>query len=426
MPTMDRRQAKNILALGAILSWLFVPLPALGEPAAITSQGERLLDHQKKFQRLKKGMEGQRALVKEAREKEEGLLNELENLTNRIALQRSRIEELKQRLTLHEQRLAEKTAELEEARQEKKKARSHVERRLAARYKMGELGTINVLFSQTSLHDLLLFEEYFHRLVQRDNQTLSRYRERVQRIQEAEAAVRREKAETIAAIARIKQEEEQLAETIEKRKALLERVRTERKLYILALQELEEAAENLANTIETLKQRTSQATSPTPQTTRQLPSKRRPENFSDITLHKGRLLPPVRGTVTTTFGRNQHGKFGIATQSRGIDIKTAPGEKIRAIYGGKVVYVGKLKGYGKIIIIDHGGHYYSLMSRAEKFFKKEGDEVRRNEVVGVMGVEQGLIGEGLHFEIRHGTKPENPLHWVDNGALKITAVPETP
>jgi septal ring factor EnvC (AmiA/AmiB activator) len=134
---------------------------------------------------------------------------------------------------------------------------------------------------------------------------------------------------------------------------------------------------------------------------------------------RGRLIPPARGAVTTFFGKNTKGKFGITTYADGINIKTLAGSEIYAIYSGKVVYAGQLKGYGNLIIIDHGDQYYSLISRAAELYKKEGDIVSTGEVIGVMDDQGGLLGEGLHFEIRYGTEPEDPLKWVNNRLLKI-------
>ncbi len=136
---------------------------------------------------------------------------------------------------------------------------------------------------------------------------------------------------------------------------------------------------------------------------------------------KGKLPPPVEGTVTKAFGKSTTKKFGLTLQTNGITIAAPPGSAIKAIYYGRVVYVGELKGYGDILILDHGQQYYSLVARAEKYFKRKGDRVMPGEVIGVVGDETGLLENGLHFEIRKGTKPLDPLEWLRPGSLKIAA-----
>jgi septal ring factor EnvC (AmiA/AmiB activator) len=151
------------------------------------------------------------------------------------------------------------------------------------------------------------------------------------------------------------------------------------------------------------------------------PKKRRPGSYRGFPAMKGKLIPPVRGSVTTYFGKNKQGKFGITTFADGIDIKTVAGSEIKAVYSGKVVYAGQLKGYGNLIIIDHDHQYYSLISRAAELYKKEGDLVSTGEVIGIMSESGGLLGEGLHLEIRHGTEPQNPLNWLNKRLLKVSS-----
>ncbi|MDT8335130.1 MAG: peptidoglycan DD-metalloendopeptidase family protein, partial [Desulfurivibrionaceae bacterium] len=149
------------------------------------------------------------------------------------------------------------------------------------------------------------------------------------------------------------------------------------------------------------------------------PKKRRPGSPRSFSTKKGRLPPPVRGAVTTFFGKSKQGKFGIVTRADGIDIKTLAGSEIRAIHAGKVVYSDRLKGYGNLIIIDHGHQYYSLISRAAELYKKEGEAVTAGEAIGIMDEGGGLLGEGLHFEIRHGTTPLDPLDWLNRDQLNL-------
>ncbi|MFA6500141.1 MAG: peptidoglycan DD-metalloendopeptidase family protein, partial [Desulfurivibrionaceae bacterium] len=257
---------------------------------------------------------------------------------------------------------------------------------------------------------------------------IGQYREKVETLEKTQISLHQEKQALVETIAKVKGQEEELASTREERMRLLQKVKTEKKLYQMALTELEGAADRLTNTLEQLKteaakarQKETRQKEPRSATTQ----KSRPANLGFAT-QKGRLAPPAPGTVTTLFGKSVQEKFGITTFANGIDIKTAPGTEITAIYEGKVIYAKFLRGYGNLLIIDHGQQYLSLVSRAAKFFKEEGDTVARGEVVGIMSDQEGLLGEGLHFEIRHGTTPENPLQWVNNAKLTIKATPKAP
>ena len=132
---------------------------------------------------------------------------------------------------------------------------------------------------------------------------------------------------------------------------------------------------------------------------------------------KGLLDPPVNGTVTILFGQKIKGKFQSSTISNGIDIWVKKGVEITAIYEGKIIHSGYLRGYGNLLIIDHGQQYFSLISRAADYYKKDGLKVAKGEIIGMTGEGDPLYGEGLHFEIRKGSKPEDPLLWFKKNSL---------
>lgn len=83
-----------------------------------------------------------------------------------------------------------------------------------------------------------------------------------------------------------------------------------------------------------------------------------------------------------------------------------------------MAYSGKLRGYGKVIILDHGGGYLSLVGQACELFKKEGEEVREGDLIGLTGGGP-WIDEGIYFEIRKHGKYEDPLAWIDTRGLDI-------
>lgn len=389
----------------------------------------KIAEEQKKIERLKKGIEDQKTRVQTTKKQESSLITELDRLNGHIQSEGDKLNRLKQDLGKHEQLMVAKQDEALQAKEAKDIAKRHIKKRLNSFYRMGEVGVLNVIFSTTELPDLLAFREYFDALLKRDQDVIREYREKVETLEKTQISLRQEKQALVETIAKVKGQEEQLASTREERMRLLQKVKTEKKLYQMALDELEGAADRLTNTLEQLKTEAAKARQKEvrPKETRPTPpgQKSRPDNLG-FAAQKGRLSPPAQGTVTTLFGKNVQEKFGIATFANGIDIKTAPGTEITAIYDGKVIYAKFLRGYGNLLIIDHGQQYLSLVSRAAKFYKEEGDTVARGEVVGIMSDQEGLLGEGLHFEIRHGTTPENPLQWVNNARLTIKATPKAP
>jgi septal ring factor EnvC (AmiA/AmiB activator) len=124
---------------------------------------------------------------------------------------------------------------------------------------------------------------------------------------------------------------------------------------------------------------------------------------------KGRLSLPVRGELVNRFG-SPRADGGITW--KGLFIRSATGESVKAIAGGRVVFADWLRGFGNLMIIDHGGSYMSLYGNNETVHKQVGDAVRSGDTIATVGNSGGDPDSGLYFELRHQGKPFDPLNWV--------------
>jgi len=125
---------------------------------------------------------------------------------------------------------------------------------------------------------------------------------------------------------------------------------------------------------------------------------------------KGRLALPVRGELAGRFGSPR--SDGGPTW-KGVFITARPGDEVRAVAGGRVVYSDWLRGFGNLLIVDHGGAYMSLYGNNETLFRRVGDEIQRGEAIATVGNSGGNADSGLYFELRHQGRPLDPLPWVE-------------
>ena len=93
-----------------------------------------------------------------------------------------------------------------------------------------------------------------------------------------------------------------------------------------------------------------------------------------------------------------------------MDIQSLPSAQVRAVFPGKVVFSGKIGGYGQLLILDHGDQYYSLVGQLGEVLKKEGDEVKEGEVIA----RSSLDNNPVYFEIRQRHIAVNPVPWFSN------------
>jgi len=129
--------------------------------------------------------------------------------------------------------------------------------------------------------------------------------------------------------------------------------------------------------------------------------------FADL---KGKLSLPVRGELKGRFG-SPRADGGLSW--KGVFITTQPRQEVRAVAAGRVVFADWLRGFGNLLIIDHGGGYMSLYGNNESLFKQVGQPAKGGETVAAAGNSGGNTDNGLYFELRHQGKAFDPLSWVN-------------
>lgn len=124
---------------------------------------------------------------------------------------------------------------------------------------------------------------------------------------------------------------------------------------------------------------------------------------------KGRLSLPVKGDVLNKYGATREGG-GISW--KGLFIRAAEGAAVKSIARGTVVFADWLRGFGNLLIIDHGDGYMSLYGNNQALLKQAGEEVDSGVDVAIVGNSGGNADNGLYFELRHRSEPFDPLPWV--------------
>ena len=130
------------------------------------------------------------------------------------------------------------------------------------------------------------------------------------------------------------------------------------------------------------------------------------EPFSKL---RGNLRLPVRGELTGRFGAPR-GASGM--EAKGVFIRAPEGQPVRAVARGQVVYADWMRGFGNLLIVDHGESYLSIYANNEALLKTVGDVVATGDPIATTGASGGNEESGLYFELRHLGRPFDPLRWV--------------
>jgi murein hydrolase activator len=128
-------------------------------------------------------------------------------------------------------------------------------------------------------------------------------------------------------------------------------------------------------------------------------------NFAAL---KGKLNLPVRGDILNRFGSSRE-DTGVSW--KGLFIKSAEGSEVKSVASGRVVFADWLRGFGNLIIVDHGNSYMSLYGNNQALLKQVGDTVKGGDTIAAVGNSGGNEDSGLYFELRYQSKPFDPLSW---------------
>ncbi len=353
-------------------------------------------------------------LLKKTRKVEAKVSGELQQIENSLSEKEANLKALNQKLVVVESSLDRTGQEIEKTRTAADVKRQEIQKRLVALYKGGELGNTRIVFSSSSFPQMTENVRYMRAVIDNDRHLFADYSSRISRLKELKGSLEQDahKKETIkSGILASKQE---IEEEKRRKAVVLSQVKQDKQGYLASLRVLQANARRLQSMVERLEAASRKSYTPKGRkrtgmgTVPSLP----PVPDRGFASQKGRLSLPVRGQITEHFGKHKHPEFNSFTFSNGISVSAPNGSDIRAIYDGKVIFASYFKGYGNMLIIDHGGGYYSLYAHASRILKKVGADVSRNEVIASVGDVDSTRGPMLYFEIRHQGKPVDPDLWL--------------
>lgn len=351
-----------------------------------------------RIHRLQQGIDSQETKALDTGNQERNLLLELETLDRKLADQQTKLDNFDVQMDRQRGLIEEKIARLATLHSKKKNVEHHLVKRIKAYYTMGGIGLLNVTFSTKSLPELLQFHDSFDTLIKYDQNVIAIYQTTIKDVERAKTALTLEKSVLQNFIDLAIIEKKDAISTIEQKESLLTHIKTQGKLHKQAIKEMRQASNVLADALADLKSKTD-------------------VQNNSFSVKKGMLPPPLEGVIVTLFNEIKINKLGILRKSSGITLRATDGIKIKAINKGTVIFSGYLRGYGNTVIIHHGYQYYTVTSRVEKLLVHQGDTIKSEEALGIMGDTATIFDDGLYFEIRHGKQSLDPLLWLDPNKL---------
>jgi len=282
---------------------------------------------------------------------------------------------------------------------------AYAARRLSALYKLNWLGRIHLLATADSFFDFIRRRSSLQRILAQDDTFLESLNNDKIALESLLTQLNAKKAEKRSLELTLNDRIASLSDRQERRRALLKKIRSEKELEIAALKALRQAAADLDTEVMHIE----------PSAPKSAPSSKNKSDDKTFDAYKGLLSWPVKGKIITFFGPHRDKEYAVTNFQSGIDIRAERGEPIRCVADGYTIFSNWFKGFGNMMIIDHGNHYYTVYAHLEEVFKVKGDRVEKNEVIATVGDSGSLVGPALHFEVRYHGKPVDPMQWIRKG-----------
>ncbi len=292
--------------------------------------------------------------------------------------------------------------------------KAQISRRISSLYKAGEMGNVRMFFSSGSIPQALENHRYMKSVLETDRRLFLDYQNRLLQLKVLKEALEKEAEKKEKLSQRIKGKKLEIESEKTKKSVLLTQVRQEKKEYQSSLKELQANARRLQSMVERLEARSRKSYSQKDERKKLVPGDHPQPPVSDkgFGAQRGKLSLPAAGEIISRFGKHKHPEFNSFTFNNGITVAAAMNADIKAVFDGEVIFADKFKGYGNMLIIDHGGGYFTLYAHAARIDRKVGAVVHKNEVVAHVGDTDSSSGSQLYFEIRYQGKPIDPGPWL--------------
>ncbi len=399
---LNRNQLNAFFILVPCLAFLliFSPFSPLITPSfskqKLSKINKKLRNEKQKAKKIRNELKSKKGKVKDALKKEKSIFSRIQRIQKEIKKKQKELKGFDKRISETQPKILNLSKEINLLVKKQDHKREYLNERLKTLYKQQYGENVRILISAKDQQDLIRKSKYISLLAYQDSKVLKNYRSEIKIIE-----LKKTDMETLQKnLKENKRQANKKKKELEinrlRKDKLLATIKSKRSMYERTIKELEESSIKLKEMIKSLEKQ-------------KIPKSVRGKGFRAL---RGHLPWPLPGKVVVPFGKYKNPKFNITVFKNGIEIKTSLNDRPRAVAGGKVVYADWFKGYGLLLIINHGSGYHSLYGNLSEIFNKTGDIISEGNIIGKTGISRILNAPTLYFEIRHKGKPVNPLKWL--------------
>lgn len=349
---------------------------------------------QEEYKKIQKEIKEHREKIRKAERRETSILSELERTDRELSNVEAELRKYRKKLMDCEREISRVESEISKSKKSIEQQKEWIKRKLRAMQKSRFPSEIVILLSGTDDLSLLMRRwKYLQYISAYENKLLLDYHKNLENLDVKERQLLGLRADLMKNEAKIRSDEKELEKKKREKEIILASVRNEKSSYEKMLKELKEASRRLLNIIR---------------------ESEKSETYSakGFTALKGKLPWPVEGRVAIPYGSQKDPVFNTPIFRSGIFIQAGDDLYAKAVHTGKVVFAEWFKGYGQLMIVNHGEGYHTLYGSLSEIFSKVGDIINGGQIIGRVGNSGMVDVPGLYFELRYKGKPLDPLQWL--------------
>jgi len=359
--------------------------------AATSSSPER------EYKKLQERLAEEKKKLGAAHARERSVLNELDDVNMKLTTVEEDLRKSRRIMRQTESSIEQTRQEISQTKNTMDRQRTWIKRKLRSMNRLGYSGDIlTQILSAEDITQLMRTWKYLERITQYEHRIMQAYGENLRKLEDEQEKLERLRAELKMREQKVRATENELAETKKVKEDILHAVRNEKATRQKMISELGEASRRMLEIIRESSQTDDYAG----------------KGFTQL---KGRLSWPSEGRIAVPYGTQKDPRFDTQVFRNGIHIQTDAAADARSVYAGKVIFAEWFKGFGQLIIINHGSGYHTLYGNLSELFSKVGDIIRENQVIGKVGTSGVINAPGIYFEIRYKGKPLDPSQWLKKG-----------
>lgn len=343
-------------------------------------------------QQVQQQMQMQQNRKDAAQQKVDSVSEQLRKVQSDLATAQSEYKSIQARLSSTEQQIEANTVVLAKAEKNLAERSKVLNKRIRDIYENGQVNYLDVLLGAKDFGDFATRMDILKRVINSDIELIIKVKAERELVLTKKAELERDKAAIVDLKKAAEEQKQQIEANKRKQETVLESAVSERDTAEQAYQELMETSRRIEQMI-----RNNRA------------GKGGGGGGGSST---GAMIWPASGPITSPFGWRTHPIFGTSRYHSGIDIGADYGDAVGVADGGVVIYADWMGGYGKAVIIDHGGGISTLYAHNSELVVSEGQRVRKGETVSYVGSTGYSTGPHLHFEVRQDGSPVNPMNYL--------------